>query len=503
MEKRRFLKRLRKALHGVPQGEIDNLLDYYSELIEDKYERGYSTREIFRDLKDPEDIAEEFRRENSYVKEDERPLPSDRDYGERRPRRRHRKPLWFYIVFSPFLLAFAIVGFALGLTFSIVGFVIVAVVAVCGVAFQIAGLYAICVSIPLFAVNAWIALVQVGVGVALIGLGNLLCLAIAPCWRAYASFIGWLFRGFRRSNKTRRERPRRVGKAVTAVVMCCLLVVGGIGGTIGFWQLGFDYKNLAVYDDYVKTEKTFDLDFVNLNVTGDNLYINIVRTEESQVKITYYESEDDKKSLTAENGTFTFSGEKTTVKSYFKNVAKRGLAFEALSYIYEGATVEIPKAFAGDIVCETGNGYVKIDGGEYGNVALKSSNGLIEVKNGTFNSLNVNTQNGLVSLEKTTAAVEISAETSNGLIELKEVAAPKVSAKTSNGAISLTKLKSDDITLTTDNGAINGSIDGVKADYTIDVKCNVGVCNLESGGDGAKKLYARVSNGAINVKFNG
>lgn len=496
MEKRRFIKRLRKALHGVPQREIDNLVDYYSELIDDKYERGYSSREIFRDLKDPEEIADEFRRENSYAPEE----PDDRDREPRR-RRRRKHSLAFYIIFSPFLLAFAIVGFALGLIFSIAGFAIVAAVAVCGVAFQLGGLYAIGVSIPLFKANPWIALVQVGAGIALIGLGNLLCLAIAPCWRLYSRLIRWMFRGFRFSDRPRERRPVRTGKAVTAVIMCCLLVVGGIGGTVGFWQLDFDYKNLAVYDDYVLREESFTAGLEPISITGEDLYVKIVRTEQSEIKFTYYECEAENRTLTAENGAFNIGGNKTNAKNYFKNVVKRGLMYQALSHIYDAVTVELPTAFIGELSVESKNGYIIMEGGVYANAELKTSNGLISVKDCSFGALSVTTSNGLISLENVVSAAGVTAETSNGLIDIDGVTALTLSAKTDNGAISFKGLKSGDISLETHNGAIDGRIPAAKEEYTIDAKCSVGHCNIESGGSGIKKLYVRVSNGAIDIKF--
>ena len=65
MTKRKYLKKLAKALKGVPVRERDDLVSYYDELIEDALESGKSAREIFSDLEPPETVAETTLRERA------------------------------------------------------------------------------------------------------------------------------------------------------------------------------------------------------------------------------------------------------------------------------------------------------------------------------------------------------------------------------------------------------------------------------------------------------
>ena len=69
MRKQTYLRRLRKSLTGIPVREKESLIEYYSELIDDAYERGKTSREIFRELEDPQAVANNYKRENAYKEE--------------------------------------------------------------------------------------------------------------------------------------------------------------------------------------------------------------------------------------------------------------------------------------------------------------------------------------------------------------------------------------------------------------------------------------------------
>lgn len=112
MNKAEFLARLRKALAGLPQEDIEKSLDFYSEMIDDRMEDGFSERDAVAAAGSIDEIARQVLSETSLgriVRESMRP--------SRRLRRWETSllivgsPLWL-----PLLLSAAAVALALYLT---------------------------------------------------------------------------------------------------------------------------------------------------------------------------------------------------------------------------------------------------------------------------------------------------------------------------------------------------------------------------------------------------
>ncbi len=57
MNKEMFLKHLQDALSGLPKGEIEERLAFYSEMIDDKVEEGISEEEAVKEIGNIEDIV--------------------------------------------------------------------------------------------------------------------------------------------------------------------------------------------------------------------------------------------------------------------------------------------------------------------------------------------------------------------------------------------------------------------------------------------------------------
>ncbi|MBQ9856429.1 MAG: DUF1700 domain-containing protein [Clostridia bacterium] len=74
MNKQKFLIRLKKALRGCSATEIQSRLAFYSEMIDDRVEEGFSEKEAIQAIGDPVQIAEEIRMELGEKKKDRRPL---------------------------------------------------------------------------------------------------------------------------------------------------------------------------------------------------------------------------------------------------------------------------------------------------------------------------------------------------------------------------------------------------------------------------------------------
>lgn len=68
MSKQEFLDRLCKGLSGLPQNEIDERLTFYSEMIDDRMEEGFSEEEAVLAVGSPEKIVEQAVADILFVK---------------------------------------------------------------------------------------------------------------------------------------------------------------------------------------------------------------------------------------------------------------------------------------------------------------------------------------------------------------------------------------------------------------------------------------------------
>ena len=58
MTKQEFLRQLEAELSGLPEGDIDEQLRFYSEMIDDRMEDGLTEEESVRQIGDPHEIAQ-------------------------------------------------------------------------------------------------------------------------------------------------------------------------------------------------------------------------------------------------------------------------------------------------------------------------------------------------------------------------------------------------------------------------------------------------------------
>lgn len=562
MRKQSYLRRLRKSLTGVPAREKENLIEYYSELIDDAYERGKTTREIFRELEPPQVVAENYKRENA-VKSDRFSERDDLDerlerlerlereeriarlerlererngnkaafpeYGaepasrSRKEKRSHGALYW--LIVAPIRLILAIIGIVLGFSVLIAGFAVVIAVIAVNIALFFGGIYAIVMSFHMFTVNASIAMAQVGAGLALIGLSVAFGFLTPLVCRGYGALVGWLFRGFRRSGKERPYRRRSVaGKFATAACGLALIVGGGVLGTIGFGRLGYDYRKLAVYDDYTETVAEYDLaNEAAIRVDCSNLNLTVKPAQTEKIKITYFTAETDPKTVTEENGSIVFAGAdcsgKEGVKKYLQDAWNRGIAFSSLSHLYNTATIEVPQSFGGVLDVTVDNGPVVLAGLTLEEAKINTQNSVIHIEECTFGTLTAETSNGMVTVKKLNASqvnlkasngyivfedsacATLTAATSNGAIEAEQSKAESAELSTQNGAISLEKFEAVNVNLKTQNGVIAGSIKGKLEDYRIQASTNNGSCNLVNKDTGTYLLSAHSTNGKIDIGF--
>lgn len=73
MLKTEFLQNLRQCMADLPYGTVENTIEYYSEMIDDRMEDGKSEEDAVREMGDPEAIAAQLRNDTPPVIKPEPP----------------------------------------------------------------------------------------------------------------------------------------------------------------------------------------------------------------------------------------------------------------------------------------------------------------------------------------------------------------------------------------------------------------------------------------------
>ncbi len=526
MTKRTYLKRLRKALKGVPNREKEKLIEYYDELIDESRERGKTDREIFAELESPAQVAADYFNANEGeigIDEPPRKRPVRRtrpdyddydDYDYEPPRRRvprrheprrQRKgmsggKLLLFVLLFPLWLPLVLVAFMIALAAFLVGIALVIAFAALTLAFSVGGVYLIVMSFGVISANGSIATVQIGAGVALIGLSVLAGMSVGPTARGFASFTGWVLRGFRRVEHV---RVHSTGKTITTAAFGFVFVLVGCGvGALGMGKLDWNWRNLAVVGDVQEHSEELLLDGLNaLSVDSDNLTLSVVRTD-GEAKLVYTDCTEIPKSYSFEEGKIQLSSGEWT-HNFWANVKQtwsHGVLFPAVMSETNRAVLYLPESYTGALTVNMSNGGLSMEGISLESLSLTSSNGYVSVKDGAFTTVGVKTNNGYVSLDGVTAKT-VTAETDNGFVSLKSVNSDLIDANTDNGTVDVYRVIGQDIRLKSGNGSVSGSLLGVRDDYQITASAGLGSCNLSNTETGFRILNVRTGCGSINIVF--
>lgn len=105
MTKSEFLKELENKLIGLPKSDIDERIEFYSEMIDDRMEEGKTEEDAIREIGSPDEVADQILSDTSVVKLISKKIKKDRKYkaweivllilGF---------PLWFPLVITGFVL---------------------------------------------------------------------------------------------------------------------------------------------------------------------------------------------------------------------------------------------------------------------------------------------------------------------------------------------------------------------------------------------------------------
>lgn len=112
MSKQEFLEQLRKGLSGLPRRDIDERLDFYSEMIDDRMEEGLSEEEAVREIGDVDALVSQIVAE----------IPLTRLVKEKiTPRKRLKAwEMVLLVLGSPLWLSLTVAGFAVLLSLYVV-----------------------------------------------------------------------------------------------------------------------------------------------------------------------------------------------------------------------------------------------------------------------------------------------------------------------------------------------------------------------------------------------
>ena len=170
MTKLNFLFELREKLKGLPQNEIDERLNFYSEMIEDMVEEGFSEEEAVKKIGSVKDISEQIISE----------IPLSKIAKERIKPKRKIKP-WettLIVVGSPIWISLLVVFFSVIFALFVSLWSVIISLWATFVSFIVCGFAAVFVGIAFcFMQKGVLGLAMIGVGLICLGFGILMFLA--------------------------------------------------------------------------------------------------------------------------------------------------------------------------------------------------------------------------------------------------------------------------------------------------------------------------------------
>lgn len=216
------------------------------------------------------------------------------------------------------------------------------------------------------------------------------------------------------------------------------------------------------------------VDKVVISSTGIDTVFSI--SEDDQFHVTCYEN-DRYKFKISESGEGTLSVEEQDIKKF--------TIFELPSDLQE-VTIEVPKAFCGNIDITIEMAKVFCDGISAGNIDIKSDGGKIELDNiDVVESLTINGYRDAISMVNITVGQEISVINEWETIYFQNFEF------------------GSNLKIENHWGDINGNIKGKLADYSLISKIEYGECNLPADLAGGKRnIYIENSWGDIKVDFD-
>lgn len=272
-----------------------------------------------------------------------------------------------------------------------------------------------------------------------------------------------------------------------------ILGIGIIIFIISFCLSGFDIKKLETQQSYKRNtiELSTKVDSITIE---DNVNVIFNKSNDNKIHIEYYDNDKEYYKINKGNNLNITKIVEYKWYDYFFNIN-----FENLK-LY----IQVPDSFKGNIKIKNSNNKIELKNIAPNNLDISSSNGSINLFSiNVSNNIKAKTSNGSIKLDSINSK-DIVATTSNGKIELLNINANNsIFADSSNGKINLSYVNVEkELNLHTSNGSISGSIYGKQQDFSITSSSSNGKSNLpQSYSSGDKILYARTSNGKIDIDF--
>ncbi len=169
MTKNMFIKELQSKLGNLPQEELNKILHYYSELIDDKLEDNINEEDAVKSLGNIDDIVRDISNDNSIPKIMYDKVKSSYDKSD-------NKVIWIFLaiigspIWIPLLFALAAVIFAIVITVISLLFTLLLLLG----SFYIVGVVSIIASFTLLFTNPITSILAFGIGLTFLGLSILL-----------------------------------------------------------------------------------------------------------------------------------------------------------------------------------------------------------------------------------------------------------------------------------------------------------------------------------------
>ncbi len=284
------------------------------------------------------------------------------------------------------------------------------------------------------------------------------------------------------------------------------LLLVGIGVIAVFGALSQDSVFGAFSEDFVYHEFTYDATQFNAVATDlDNRQVYVLPSEDDQIKVVYYDSEDRLIEISDNGDTLNIDSEKIP---WYENIAL-GFNFN-FNTVYYKVYVYLPDLEEYDLNIHSSNGKISIqDLDALGNVTVSTSNGDIILANLTVDNFVGTSSNGDLNFSDVISGQKIMADTSNGRIDFNNLVGSELDASTSNGRIEANRLDFSDIELSSSNGRVDVTVIGAADNFRIRLRTSNGSKTL----DGIKvaqedfntsldnAIYLHTSNGDVDLEF--
>lgn len=301
------------------------------------------------------------------------------------------------------------------------------------------------------------------------------------------------------------------------IIMGSLIGLGLIVIFIAFAASGF---KLEIFDnDATLVESSHAVSSnTNLELKVSTSEVNITKSNDDKIYLSYYNTEKRKITVTDENDLISLKRDDAIIQWY------QWFSFTTSKKI-NTINIKVPENFVGNIslLLSTGDveiiglskfnnlnisittGEVDLLGLDLNDLEISGTTGSIEVENTNLSKLDIENSTGDVTLDNVTVQSSINIRNTTGEIDLETVKADSVRAESSTGGIDFENLKAKSIYFKTTTGNIEGSFVERKTEFSITSSTTTGRNTLPASwvlDTATTVLHAQTTTGNIKVYFS-